>query len=114
MRKQNTDLQRHGRAEQETSKLYICHGSTRDTLKEAVAHRNSSLLKCCTAEQNVICVLFVFHSPSDALPMPTEPRRAASEEPRQMGTNKSLEKRFGKQRYSGKAFTADCSVHYSC
>lgn len=106
MRKQNTDLQRHGRAEQETSKLYICHGSTRDTLKEAVAHRNSSLLKCCTAEQNVICVLFVFHSPSDALPTPTEPR--------QMGTNKSLEKRFGKQRYSGRAFIADCSVHYSC
>lgn len=91
MRKQSTDLQCHGRAEQETSKLYICHCSTHYTLEEPMAHRNLSLLKCCTAEQNDICALFVFHSPSDALPTPPEPRQT-----------KEKEKDFGKEGTVGK------------
>lgn len=32
---------------------------------------NFPLLKCCAVEQNYICILCVFRSPSDALPLLT-------------------------------------------
>lgn len=67
MKKQNADLQCHGRVEQETSKLCICHCST---LYFKRSNGSKKIFLFWSAiEQNCIYVLCVFHFCSEARPL---------------------------------------------